>query len=86
MLPSADAAMESDGFDIPEGQTLMSRLQWEDSPDNSPTDSSSSKASKESSVLLRIIQIFGLMRFMSLPQAPTTQNLGGPRRRRSLLV
>lgn len=53
MLPSADAAVESDGFDIPDGQTLMSRLQWEDSPDISPTDSSSSKASKEASVRLR---------------------------------
>lgn len=49
MLPSADAAVESDGFDIPDGQTLLSRLQWEDSPDISPTDSSSSKASKEPS-------------------------------------
>ena len=53
MLPSADGAVESDGFDIAEGQTLMSRLQWEDSPDVSPTDSSSSKASKQSSARLR---------------------------------
>ncbi|CAF92108.1 unnamed protein product [Tetraodon nigroviridis] len=53
MLPSADAAVESDGFDVPDGQTLMSRLQWEDSPDISPTDSSSSKASEESSGRLR---------------------------------
>ncbi|KAM9392260.1 ataxin-7-like protein 3 isoform 2-T2 [Pholidichthys leucotaenia] len=44
-LPSADAVVENDGFDIPDGQTLMSRLQWEDSPDISPTDSASSKAS-----------------------------------------
>ncbi|XP_056870835.1 ataxin-7-like protein 3 isoform X2 [Takifugu flavidus] len=45
MLPSADAAVESDSFDIPDSQSLMSRLQWEDSPDISPTDSSSSKTS-----------------------------------------
>ncbi|XP_030591139.1 ataxin-7-like protein 3 [Archocentrus centrarchus] len=44
-LPDADAVVETDSFDIPEGQTLMSRLQWEDSPDISPTDSASSKAS-----------------------------------------
>ncbi|KAM7371680.1 hypothetical protein PAMP_008895 [Pampus punctatissimus] len=44
-LPDADAVVESDSFDIPDGQTLMSRLQWEDSPDISPTDSASSKAS-----------------------------------------
>lgn len=50
MLPSADAAVDSDNFDIPDGQSLMSRLQWEDSSDISPTDSSSSKASKEASV------------------------------------
>lgn len=50
MLPSADAAVDSDNFDIVDSQSLMSRLQWEDSPDISPTDSSSSKASKEASV------------------------------------
>ncbi|KAM8725072.1 ataxin-7-like protein 3 isoform 2-T2 [Acanthopagrus schlegelii] len=44
-LPHTDAAVENDSFDIPDGQTLMSRLQWEDSPDISPTDSASSKAS-----------------------------------------
>ncbi|KAA8585414.1 hypothetical protein FQN60_004108 [Etheostoma spectabile] len=44
-LPDADAVVESDSFDIPDGQTLMSRLQWEDSPDISPSDSASSKAS-----------------------------------------
>uniref|UniRef100_A0A8C6UPY4 Ataxin-7-like protein 3 n=1 Tax=Neogobius melanostomus TaxID=47308 RepID=A0A8C6UPY4_9GOBI len=43
-LPDVDAVMESDTFDIPDGQSLMSRLQWEDSPDVSPTDSASSKA------------------------------------------
>ncbi|XP_075999047.1 ataxin-7-like protein 3 isoform X3 [Genypterus blacodes] len=45
-LPDADAVVESDGYDISDGQaSLMSRLQWEDSPDISPTDSASSKAS-----------------------------------------
>ncbi|XP_070703652.1 ataxin-7-like protein 3 isoform X2 [Pempheris klunzingeri] len=45
-LPDAvDAVVESDSFDLPDGQTLMSRLQWEDSPDVSPSDSASSKAS-----------------------------------------
>ncbi|KAK7940608.1 hypothetical protein WMY93_003934 [Mugilogobius chulae] len=43
-LPDADPVTESDSFDIPDGQSLMSRLQWEDSPDVSPTDSASSKA------------------------------------------
>ncbi|XP_068192627.1 ataxin-7-like protein 3 isoform X2 [Antennarius striatus] len=42
--PDANAAVEN-SFDIPDGQTLMSRLQWEDSPDISPADSASSKAS-----------------------------------------
>ncbi|XP_029913266.1 ataxin-7-like protein 3 isoform X2 [Myripristis murdjan] len=44
-LPDGDAVVESDSYDIPDGQALMSRLQWEDSPDISPTDSASSKAS-----------------------------------------
>ncbi|CAL9692964.1 unnamed protein product [Knipowitschia caucasica] len=44
-LPDADGVTESDSFDIPDGQSLMSRLQWEDSPDVSPSDSASSKAS-----------------------------------------
>lgn len=47
LLPDGDAAGDNDGFDIPDGQTLMSRLQWEDSSDISPSDSASSKASKE---------------------------------------
>uniref|UniRef100_A0A3B5BDP8 Ataxin-7-like protein 3 n=1 Tax=Stegastes partitus TaxID=144197 RepID=A0A3B5BDP8_9TELE len=51
-LPDADAVVENDGFDIPDGQTLMSRLQWEDSPDISPTDSASSKASKNTDLKL----------------------------------
>lgn len=46
-LPDADPVVESDSFDIPEGQTLMNHPQWEDSPDISPTDSASSKASKK---------------------------------------
>ncbi|XP_058509482.1 ataxin-7-like protein 3 isoform X2 [Solea solea] len=44
-LPDTDPVVESDSFDIPDGQTLMSRLQWEDSPDISPADSASSKTS-----------------------------------------
>ncbi|XP_053708452.1 ataxin-7-like protein 3 isoform X3 [Synchiropus splendidus] len=44
-LPDPVSAPDSDGFDIPDGQILMSRLQWEDSPDVSPTDSASSKTS-----------------------------------------
>ncbi|KAM8824010.1 ataxin-7-like protein 3 isoform 1-T1 [Synchiropus picturatus] len=44
-LPDPVSAPDSDGFDIPDGQTLMSRLQWEDSPDVSPSDSASSKTS-----------------------------------------
>nr|XP_057905443.1 ataxin-7-like protein 3 isoform X2 [Doryrhamphus excisus] len=45
-LPDADTAMESETFDLPDsGQSLISRLQWEDSPDISPTDSASSRAS-----------------------------------------
>ncbi|KAK2893526.1 ataxin-7-like protein 3 [Channa argus] len=51
LLPDADAVVENDSFDIPDGQTLMSRLQWEDSPDISPTDSASSKASTNHSDL-----------------------------------
>lgn len=47
LLPDSDAAGDNDSFDIPDGQTLLSRLQWEDSPDISPSDSASSKASKE---------------------------------------
>lgn len=42
--------METDSFDIPDAQPLMSRLQWEDS-DISPTDSASSKASKEGTLI-----------------------------------
>lgn len=48
-LPDADA-VETDSFDIPDAQPLMSRLQWEDS-DISPTDSASSKASKEGTLI-----------------------------------
>ncbi|XP_037834525.1 ataxin-7-like protein 3 isoform X2 [Kryptolebias marmoratus] len=40
-----DAELESSSFDIPDGPSLMSRLQWEDSSDISPADSASSKAS-----------------------------------------
>uniref|UniRef100_A0A3Q2NMK0 Ataxin-7-like protein 3 n=1 Tax=Fundulus heteroclitus TaxID=8078 RepID=A0A3Q2NMK0_FUNHE len=40
-LPDVDG----DGFDVPDSQAVLSRLQWEDSPDISPADSASSKAS-----------------------------------------
>ncbi|XP_061837295.1 ataxin-7-like protein 3 isoform X2 [Nerophis lumbriciformis] len=41
-----DATVESETFDLPDSsQSLISRLQWEDSPDTSPTDSASSRAS-----------------------------------------
>ena len=46
-LPDADSVVESDGYDASDGQGLMSRLQWDGSSDISPTDSASSKASKE---------------------------------------
>ncbi|XP_057673612.1 ataxin-7-like protein 3 [Corythoichthys intestinalis] len=48
-LPDTDTTAESDTFDLQgDGggpQNLISRLQWEDSPDISPTDSASSRAS-----------------------------------------
>ncbi|XP_056143648.1 ataxin-7-like protein 3 isoform X2 [Lampris incognitus] len=44
LLPDTNAVVENDSFDIPDGQALMSRLQWEDSPDISPADLASSKA------------------------------------------
>uniref|UniRef100_A0A8C7Z823 Ataxin-7-like protein 3 n=1 Tax=Oryzias sinensis TaxID=183150 RepID=A0A8C7Z823_9TELE len=45
VLPEADSVAAPESFDIPDGQALMSRLQWEDSPEISPSDSASSKAS-----------------------------------------
>ncbi|XP_020560755.1 ataxin-7-like protein 3 isoform X2 [Oryzias latipes] len=45
VLPEADSVAGPESFDIPDGQALMSRLQWEDSPEISPSDSASSKAS-----------------------------------------
>ncbi|XP_077590115.1 ataxin-7-like protein 3 isoform X2 [Stigmatopora nigra] len=48
-LPDADAMVESGTFDLQGdaggSQNLISRLQWEDSPEVSPTDSASSRAS-----------------------------------------
>uniref|UniRef100_A0A3B3CP33 Ataxin-7-like protein 3 n=1 Tax=Oryzias melastigma TaxID=30732 RepID=A0A3B3CP33_ORYME len=49
VLPEADSVAVPESFDIPDGQALMSRLQWEDSPEISPSDSASSKASEEKS-------------------------------------
>ncbi|XP_053309831.1 ataxin-7-like protein 3 isoform X2 [Spea bombifrons] len=47
-LPEADGSTDNDSFDV-EGQTLMSRLQWDGSSDISPSDSASSKASTNNS-------------------------------------
>ncbi len=38
--------LENDGYDAPDGQLIMSRLQWDGSSDISPSDSASSKASE----------------------------------------
>ncbi|KPP80203.1 ataxin-7-like protein 3-like, partial [Scleropages formosus] len=48
-LPDVDAVVESDGYDVSDGQTLMNRLQWDGSSDISPSDSASSKASTNNS-------------------------------------
>ena len=45
-MPAADAVVESESYDIPDGQALVSRLHWDVSLDISPSDSASSKASK----------------------------------------
>ncbi|XP_073698110.1 ataxin-7-like protein 3 isoform X3 [Garra rufa] len=43
-LPDSDPMLENDGYDAPDGQLIMSRLQWDGSSDISPSDSASSKA------------------------------------------
>uniref|UniRef100_A0A8C9VH32 Ataxin-7-like protein 3 n=1 Tax=Scleropages formosus TaxID=113540 RepID=A0A8C9VH32_SCLFO len=48
-LPDVDAVVESDGYDVSDGQALMNRLQWDGSSDISPSDSASSKASTNNS-------------------------------------
>ncbi|XP_051988285.1 ataxin-7-like protein 3 isoform X2 [Xyrauchen texanus] len=48
-LPDSDAMLENDGYDAPDGQLIMSRLQWDGSSDISPSDSASSKASTNNS-------------------------------------
>ncbi|KAG9337616.1 hypothetical protein JZ751_028494 [Albula glossodonta] len=48
-LPDPDVVMEGDGFDGPDGQALIGRLQWDGSSDISPSDSASSKASTNNS-------------------------------------
>uniref|UniRef100_A0A3B3T7B6 Ataxin-7-like protein 3 n=1 Tax=Paramormyrops kingsleyae TaxID=1676925 RepID=A0A3B3T7B6_9TELE len=48
-LPDVDGVVENDGYDVPDGQALMSRLQWDGSSDISPSDSASSKASTNNS-------------------------------------
>uniref|UniRef100_A0A672NUN3 Ataxin-7-like protein 3 n=1 Tax=Sinocyclocheilus grahami TaxID=75366 RepID=A0A672NUN3_SINGR len=45
MLPDSETMLENDGYDAPDGQLIMSRLQWDGSSDISPSDSASSKAS-----------------------------------------
>ncbi|XP_036445120.1 ataxin-7-like protein 3 isoform X2 [Colossoma macropomum] len=48
-LPDPESALENDGYDTPDGQLIMSRLQWDGSSDISPSDSASSKASTNNS-------------------------------------
>ncbi|KAG5280070.1 hypothetical protein AALO_G00084570 [Alosa alosa] len=48
-LPEPELVMESDGYDVSDGQVLMSRLHWDGSSDISPSDSASSKASTTNS-------------------------------------
>jgi len=45
-LPNSDSMLENDSYDAPDGQLIMSRLQWDGSSDISPSDSASSKASE----------------------------------------
>ncbi|XP_058625020.1 ataxin-7-like protein 3 isoform X2 [Onychostoma macrolepis] len=49
MLPDSETMLENDGYDAPDGQLIMSRLQWDGSSDISPSDSASSKASTNNS-------------------------------------
>ncbi|XP_022520779.1 ataxin-7-like protein 3 [Astyanax mexicanus] len=48
-LPDPESTLENDGYDTPDGQLIMSRLQWDGSSDISPSDSASSKASTNNS-------------------------------------
>ncbi|XP_055050388.2 ataxin-7-like protein 3 isoform X1 [Misgurnus anguillicaudatus] len=48
-LPDSDTMLENEGYDGPDGQLIMSRLQWDGSSDISPSDSASSKASTNNS-------------------------------------
>ncbi|XP_067229205.1 ataxin-7-like protein 3 isoform X2 [Chanodichthys erythropterus] len=48
-LPDSDTMLENDAYDAPDGQLIMSRLQWDGSSDISPSDSASSKASTNNS-------------------------------------
>ncbi|XP_056095801.1 ataxin-7-like protein 3 isoform X1 [Rhinichthys klamathensis goyatoka] len=48
-LPNSDSMLENDSYDAPDGQLIMSRLQWDGSSDISPSDSASSKASTNNS-------------------------------------
>ncbi|XP_051570753.1 ataxin-7-like protein 3 isoform X2 [Myxocyprinus asiaticus] len=48
-LPDSDTMLENDSYDAPDGQLIVSRLQWDGSSDISPSDSASSKASTNNS-------------------------------------
>ncbi|KAF5903787.1 nucleolar transcription factor 1, partial [Clarias magur] len=48
-LPDPESVLDNDGYDTPDGQLIMSRLQWDGSSDISPSDSASSKASTNNS-------------------------------------
>ncbi|XP_063079186.1 ataxin-7-like protein 3 [Engraulis encrasicolus] len=48
-LPDPELVVESEGYDVSDGQLLMGRLQWDGSSDISPSDSASSKASTTNS-------------------------------------
>ncbi|KAG7334849.1 hypothetical protein KOW79_001445 [Hemibagrus wyckioides] len=48
-LPDPESMLDNDGYDTPDGQLIMSRLQWDGSSDISPSDSASSKTSTNNS-------------------------------------
>ncbi|KAI5619332.1 ataxin-7-like protein 3 isoform 2 [Silurus asotus] len=48
-LPDPESVLENDSYDTPDGQLIMSRLQWDGSSDISPSDSASSKTSTNNS-------------------------------------
>ncbi|KAM9457773.1 ataxin-7-like protein 3 [Clarias gariepinus] len=48
-LLDPESVLDNDGYETPDGQLIMSRLQWDGSSDISPSDSASSKASTNNS-------------------------------------